>query len=50
MKYEPKYVLIFIPDVENVVCNPKSFNKVIFFPHIPLEALYMFKKKNKRFI
>jgi len=44
MNYEPKYVMIFIPDVENVVCNPKSFIKVIF-SHIPLQALYVFKKQ-----
>lgn len=38
--------MIFIPGVENVVYNPKSFNKVVFFfLHIPLEALYVFKKQ-----
>jgi len=45
MNYETKYVMIFIPDVENIVCNPKSFNEVIFFSHIPLEDLYVFNKQ-----
>jgi len=37
--------MIFIPDLENIVCNPKSFNKVFFFSHMPLEVFYVFKKQ-----